>query len=64
MELLISLQECVLDNVLGVFLVLRNVLGDSKYLAVVLPDQGFERLKVPFAGSGHERDIRVYFFSA
>jgi hypothetical protein len=61
-KLLIRLQEGVLDNVLGIFLVLRNVPRDAEDLPVVLADELLKRSFVPSFSPLYEGYVRVYLF--
>ena len=38
--------------------ILRDVLSDAKYLAVILTHQLLEGLNIAVPGTGHQRDVR------
>jgi hypothetical protein len=50
-QILVRLEESVLNHVLSVFAILRDVLSDSEHVPVVAPDQLLERADVAATSS-------------
>ena len=46
LQLLVSLEECILRNVFGIFTVLGNMLRNPEDLAFVLPDKLLKRSRI------------------
>ena len=61
-QLLVSLEECILRDVFGVFTVLGDVLRYAKDLALVLSDELLKCCSVPVFRALYKRYVGVYLF--
>jgi hypothetical protein len=62
LQLLVSLEECILRDVFGVFTVLSNMLRYAEDLALVLPDELLESSRIPLFRARYERYVGVDLF--
>ncbi len=61
-QLLVSLEECILRDVFGVFTVLSNMLRYAEDLALVLPDELLKCSCIPCLCTLYECYVRVDLF--